>query len=182
MLPSFLQNEGEEEEIYFIDGAQTSVTSSQGRYLKIEATSIAILAWMPFQSQFSTELEQTIKTLVSCVKNGGGYGGTQSTVLAIKAITSYMQNYAAINGSGKFVLYANDEPLQTLSFSEEEKEALKFNDVEDILRELDFKPEDEVTFRIALEEHRPRSSSDEDFKLQVAISAFYNDLVPPSTS
>lgn len=55
------------DELYYVDGAKTSITSSQGKYLQIESTSVAILAWMPFQSDFSEELETSIKTLVQSV-------------------------------------------------------------------------------------------------------------------
>lgn len=46
-LTSFLV---EKEEMHYVDGAKTSITSSQGKYLQIETTSVSILAWMPFQS------------------------------------------------------------------------------------------------------------------------------------
>lgn len=61
MLPAFIQTI---EELHYVDGAKTSITSSEGRYLQLEATSVAILAWLPFQSEFTDELEKTINTLV----------------------------------------------------------------------------------------------------------------------
>jgi hypothetical protein len=172
----------QKEDSYMIEGATSSITNSNGNYLNIETSSIAVLAWMPFQAEFSTELESTIKALVTSTKSGGRYGGTQSTVLAIKAITSYMKNYVGLNGSGKFVLYANDLALQTISFSKEEREAIKFTNVNKQLREAGFKAGETVVFKIALESFKASSSSEKDFKLQWALSATYNDLVPPSTS
>jgi len=41
-----------------------------------------------------------VNWLVSRVKSGGRYGSTQATILALKAITSYMENFASINGNG----------------------------------------------------------------------------------
>jgi len=40
----------------------------------------------------------------------------------------------------------------------------------------------EIKFRIALENFKARRSGEKDFKLQVVMSATYNDLVPPSTN
>jgi len=37
------------------------------------------------------------------------YGGTQGTILTLKALTDYMQNFASINGEGNFVLRLNGE-------------------------------------------------------------------------
>lgn len=178
-LPSFAKVE---EELMVIQGAKTSITSSSGTYLDLETTSISILAWMPFQSEFSEELEQSIKMLVASVKKGGRYGSTQATVLAIKAITSYMKNYVSLNGKGKFVLYANDKPLAEASFSNKEREALKFGDVSKELKKLGFKPNDQVTLRIQLENFKASDSSEKDFKVQYALSAVYNDQIPPSTN
>lgn len=99
------------------------------------------------------------------VKKGGSYGGTQSTVLAIKALTSYMKNYVNLNGDGEFVLYANQSKLQTVKFSHEEREALKFDNIYQALKETNFQPGEDIVFKIALENFKPRSSSEKDFKL-----------------
>lgn len=55
------------------------------------------------------------------------YGGTQGTILTLKALTDYMQNFASINGEGNFVLRLNGEVAQTISFTPEKKEVIEFN-------------------------------------------------------
>jgi hypothetical protein len=73
----------------------------------IETTGIAVIAWLNDQTRYATQIISAIDWLVSTVKSGGRYGSTQATILALKAITSYMQNFANLNGNGDFVLRLN---------------------------------------------------------------------------
>lgn len=88
--------------------SQTSITNSMGESLVVETTSIAAIAWLNNQNTYGKQITLAINWLVAAVKSGGMYGSTQGTILALKAITSYMQNFASINGQGNFVLSLND--------------------------------------------------------------------------
>ena len=68
----------------------TTITTSMGENLVIETTGIAVIAWMNDQTRYSSRITPAINWLVASVKNGGRYGSTQATILALKAITSYM--------------------------------------------------------------------------------------------
>lgn len=85
----------------------TSVTNSMGQNLVVETTAVASLAWLFDQTRYGDYITPAINWLVAQVKQGGSYGSTQGTILSLKAITSYMQNFAQINGDGTFVLSLN---------------------------------------------------------------------------
>jgi len=62
------------------------------------------------------------------------YGTTQATVLSLKAITKYMNNFVDINGEGDFVLYVNGEEADRVAFTPEKKDAITF-DIKDYILE-----------------------------------------------
>jgi hypothetical protein len=78
-----------------------------GESLVVETTAIAVITWMNNQQKYSAQITAAINWLVQSVKSGGRYGSTQGTILSLKAITAYMQNFASINGQGSFVLRLN---------------------------------------------------------------------------
>ncbi len=75
----------------------------------IETTGIAVVAWLHNQSRYSKYITPAVNWLVSTVKSGGRYGSTQATILALKAITSYMERFSGLNGDGEFVLRLNGD-------------------------------------------------------------------------
>ena len=71
-----------------VRGAATSITSSRGDALAIEATAVCVLAWLEEPGAFAPRFEAAVRWLASrCA--GGRFGSTQATVLALKAIVAY---------------------------------------------------------------------------------------------
>ena len=105
----------------------TSITSSMGENLVIESTAISVLAWMNDQNRYSSSITSAINYIVSKVSNSGLYGTTQATVLSLKAITTYMNDFTQINGNGNFVLYLNGINVQSISFNSTNREAIQFD-------------------------------------------------------
>jgi hypothetical protein len=94
-LQGFQRDDGQ------IAGAKTSITGSQGRDLAVETTSLAILGWLMADrpGQFNGNLESALKWLGRQRQGQGGYGGTQATVLALKAMLAHSQrNPRALQG------------------------------------------------------------------------------------
>ena len=71
----------------WVKGATTSIVGSSGESLRIETTSLAALAWMA-DDAFTANVERAMRYLAG-VCEGGRYGSTQSTVLALRAIVQY---------------------------------------------------------------------------------------------
>jgi len=60
-----------------VEGAETSITSSNGESLVIETTSIALINWINQDSAiFSQEIDLGIEYILSKIKDGGRFGST----------------------------------------------------------------------------------------------------------
>jgi len=102
----------------FIDGAVTSITRSGGDALKIETTSLAILAWLRDDS-YTEQVEQSILWLTERCK-AGRFGSTQSTVLALKAIVEYDKARSTPKAPGSLALFVDGEQVgEPVAFDEE---------------------------------------------------------------
>jgi hypothetical protein len=81
-LQGFQKESGE------VAGAKTSITSSGGRDLLIETTALATLGWLRAvgPAEFRPNVQKAGKWLLQQRGGAGGFGATQSTVLALKAL------------------------------------------------------------------------------------------------
>jgi hypothetical protein len=71
-----------------LDGAQTSITCSGGRDLQIETTALALLAWAKANRplDFHGNVDKAVRWVAQQRGGYGGFGSTQSTILALKAL------------------------------------------------------------------------------------------------
>ena len=91
-------------------GLTTSMTRSGGKSLKIETTALAVLAILKTNKGLN-QLTDAIQFIASS-KNAYGFGSTQSTVLAMKALVAYakyapvdpVDNWVSVSINGKQVL------------------------------------------------------------------------------
>jgi alpha-2-macroglobulin-like protein len=74
-----------------IAGARTSITSSAGRDLLIETTALSALGWLRAArpADFQANAHQAGNWLLAQRDGSGGFGATQSTVLALKALIAF---------------------------------------------------------------------------------------------
>ena len=86
-----------------LNGA-TTVTQSGGISKNVETTAIAILAWSKRAAQYSSASKAAAQWLTKNRQGNGGFGSTQATVLALKALVAYSENAPAAGaGSVLFV-------------------------------------------------------------------------------
>jgi alpha-2-macroglobulin-like protein len=113
-------------------GAVTSVVASEGESLQIETTALATLAWLR-DPAYAGNVEQAIHFLAdSC--EGGRYGSTQSTVLALRAIVAYDKARAHPTAAGSVQLIVDEKPVGgTLAFDEHSQGAIKLPDFADLM-------------------------------------------------
>lgn len=107
----------------FVDGAVTSITNSGGDALKIETTSLVILAWLR-DDAYTGQVEKSILWLTERCKSGR-FGSTQSTVLALKAIVEYDKARSTPKAPGSLVLLVDGKQVgEPVAFDEETKGAI----------------------------------------------------------
>jgi len=72
-----------------IEGSQTSITCSRMNSLTVEATSVAVLAWLN-DDKYIAHARSAVEWITAQCQNGR-FGSTQATVLALKAIIAYVR-------------------------------------------------------------------------------------------
>lgn len=85
-------------------GADHSITRSGGEALAIETTALAALALMAAGPAHAPEVRASIDWLDQHRNGFGGYGSTQSTVLALKAMAAYAKESRRPQASGTVTL------------------------------------------------------------------------------
>ncbi|MBL8798343.1 MAG: hypothetical protein JNM56_30895 [Planctomycetia bacterium] len=110
----------------FVDGAQTSITTSGGRTLQIETTGLAVLAWLKYNQphEFREPLDKAIKWIGQQRGGHGAFGSTQSTILALKALLAYTRENNKPMKAGKLTLKVNGKTVAERDFDANAKEAL----------------------------------------------------------
>ncbi|MFL5341571.1 MAG: alpha-2-macroglobulin family protein [Gemmataceae bacterium] len=104
-----------------LDGAETSITCSGGRDLRIEATALSMLAWLKANSpaDFAMPLEKAVKWLGQQRGAYGGFGSTQSTILALKALIAHTKANKKTPEGGTLMVYVNGKPVGMQEFKAE---------------------------------------------------------------
>ncbi len=110
-----------------VEGATSSIVGSSGEALRIEATSLATLAWLGSPAH-QANVERAIGWLAeSC--QGGRYGSTQATVLALRAIVEYDRARSRPRAAGTVTLLIDGKPAGPgIAFDERTDGAIVFPD------------------------------------------------------
>jgi hypothetical protein len=115
-----------------VGGATQSIVGSSGETLNIETTALAALAWMR-EPSYVPNVERAMKFLAES-SDGGRYGATQSTVLALRAIIAYDKARASKLTPGLVRVYVEGRPVgEPVRFDGSSQEALKLPDVSALL-------------------------------------------------
>jgi hypothetical protein len=115
-----------------VEGGTQSIVGSMGDTLQIETTALSVLAWLR-DPGFAGNVERSMKYLASSC-DGGRYGSTQSTVLALRAIVAYDKARAAKRAGGAVRVYVNGQPVgSAVRFDASAQEALRLPDVSELL-------------------------------------------------
>lgn len=111
-----------------LTGAETSITRSGGESLNIETTSLAILAWLRMGETFAGDVEKSMAWLFEQCK-AGRFGSTQSTILALKAITAYDKARSKPKAPGNLQLVIDGKNFGSpLAFDQNSQGALELPD------------------------------------------------------
>jgi hypothetical protein len=100
-----------------VDGAQTSITSSAGVSLRIEATALAVLAWQKVNSvAFGDNVRRAVKWIGQQRGGQGSFGSTQSTILALKALIAHAKANKRTPEAGQVRLFVDETMLDRKDF------------------------------------------------------------------
>jgi hypothetical protein len=101
-----------------LDAEQTSITGSGGRDLQIETTSLAVLGWLKANpGEFNGGIQKAIRWIGQQRGGYGGFGSTQSTILALKALILYTKANKKTPEGGELRLFVADKQVASLPFA-----------------------------------------------------------------
>jgi hypothetical protein len=120
-----------------LDAERTSITGSGGRDLQIETTGLTILAWLKGnRPELNPNVQKAVKWIGQQRGGYGGFGSTQSTILALKALIAFAKANKKTAESGDLTLYRGEELLVKKHFEAGTQDAvvLELADPEKILK------------------------------------------------
>lgn len=82
----------------------STVTQSGGISRTVETTSLAILAWTKSPGSYADPAKKAAHWLVNNRRGNGGFGSTQATVLALKALVAFSRNSSSVAAGGMLVV------------------------------------------------------------------------------
>jgi len=155
-------------------GATRSVVGSGGQALKIETTSLAVLAWLR-NPHYQAHVEKSIKYLAESCK-AGRFGSTQSTVLALRAIVAYDQSRATPKAPGTLQLIVDGRPVgEPVKFDKDTQGAIEMPAFAELLTPGKHQVQVEMTggsrmpYSVAVDFNRLKPDSAEACKLHMNV-------------
>jgi hypothetical protein len=108
-----------------LDAEKTSITGSGGRDLQIETTALAVLGWLKANpGAFNAPVRKAVQWIGRQRGGYGGFGSTQSTILALKALIAYTRANKKTPEAGELRLLVGERPVARLPFAAGAADAL----------------------------------------------------------
>lgn len=101
-------------------GLTSSVTNSTGQSLMVETSSLAVLAMLQSKG-YQKEIQTALKAIQGG-KNYYGYGSTQGTVLALKAMLQQAKKSKKTSEAGELLVYVDGKQVHSVAYSADQKE------------------------------------------------------------
>lgn len=106
-------------------GATQSITMSGGEAIEIESTAIAAMAMMSHSRDYLPQVRKSIEWMNAHRSGFGGYGSTQSTVLALKALTQYAKESRVTEAAGTVILRMDGKEVKRASYEKGHQGAIE---------------------------------------------------------
>jgi hypothetical protein len=152
-----------------------SVVGSSGESLEIETAALAVLAWLR-DEHYAEQVEKGIQFLAECCK-AGRFGSTQSTVLALRAITAYDRARAKPQAAGELQLVVDGQSVgEPIAFTPATTGAIELPDFAKDLTpgrhqvEIQMTGGSKMPYSVAVDFFATRPDSSADCRLDLAVS------------
>lgn len=164
----------------FWTGAKHSITRSTGLSLHVETTSLALLALMKSQNPDIAALTGGVKYLVGARSGFGGFGSTQATILALKALTRYAEFSKQTDEAGAVEIWVNGVAVASKKYAKGERDNITIAGLEPFIKsgkqkvEIKFKESQKAlpySMNISYHTLLPQSAGDAAIGLKTSLSA-----------
>jgi uncharacterized protein YfaS (alpha-2-macroglobulin family)/uncharacterized membrane protein len=112
-----------------LEGKLGSITRSGGVSLAVETTALAALAWLK-EPAFTAQANKAIEWVVKNRQGRGGFGSTQATILALKALVNHAKANKHPLSAGKLILMSKDVPMGEKEFTAGQQETISVGGLE----------------------------------------------------
>lgn len=116
-------------------GLTHSITYSTGQALEVETTGFSILALIRSGEADKARIDKAVSFLCQQRQGGGGFGNSQSTIVALKALTSYVVYSKRAAEDGAFSLRVNDQDAGKMDWKAGLQKAISLGGWEKLLVE-----------------------------------------------
>jgi hypothetical protein len=100
-----------------LEGTRTSITGSRGRDLQIETTALALLGWLKTNpGEFGPAIDRAVRWISQQRSGTGGFGSTQSTILALKGLLAHTRLKKRTVAEGEVRLYLGEKQVARRHF------------------------------------------------------------------
>lgn len=148
--------------------AQSSITRSSGKSLQVETAALTCLAFLNDNpDRYYNELNKGIRFLIQSRTGYGGFGSTQATVNALKAITEFDKYNKRSSEPGSLLVYAGNNYAEKKTYKADIKEKIHLSGFGNYLKNGKNK------ISIAYEDTQQ--------PLPYAINISYNTYTPPDS-
>jgi hypothetical protein len=170
-----------------VDSIQSSIVGSGGESLQVEGTALSTLAWLR-DPAYTGSVEKSIKFLAdSC--QGGRYGSTQATVLALRAIVAYDAQRAHPKAPGKVRVYVDGQSIgDWAAFNEHTQGAIKLPDLTELLTpgthklELRMEGGSPMPYSLDVKYNALTPASDNECKVDLAVKLAQEKMIEGSAT
>jgi len=152
-----------------------TITRSGGLSAKMETTSLAAIAWLK-TSATAAHANSAVEWISKNRQGSGGFGSTQATILALKALIEHAKVNKTVTSDGSLIVIRDDAEIGRTDFTAGDKQAIT---VEGLAAELT-SGENELTIRLTGDNQMPyvldvsyrthKPVSDEDCPVRLATS------------
>ncbi len=133
-----------------LTGRAESISRSGGLSLQTETTALAALAWFKVPA-YHSHAERAIDWIVKNRQGSGGFGSTQGTILALKALIEYARAYHPSSTGGEITIERAGHAIGRATFDPGEQREIRIEGLADKLEP----GTNELTLRLSGEARMP---------------------------
>ncbi len=116
-------------------GKEGSITRSGGVSLKVETTSIAVLAMLKDGKPNAKALQSAVEFIVGSRSGHGGFGSTQATILGLKSLVAYAKFAKKTDEAGTIEIYVDGKKVAEKSYEAGTRDPIEITGLESYLKE-----------------------------------------------
>jgi len=114
--------------------AKESIVRSRRHSLQVETASLYLLALLKSTNPSIVKIDEAVRYIAGSRKSYAGFGSTQATILALKALTSYAKTNKSSRADGAIHLMVNNKFSKQTGYSASQSKPIEINNLHSYLK------------------------------------------------